>query len=881
MKKHKMKTLTKIILSLVLVCVVAVGIYVAYYVIHYTNYKEYKQYLGDYSKVEEGTEFTGKTDSDFSEEGYLLAAENDGFKLYINTTNCIVVLYDKKTGEVFSSNPTGLTSAADAETNEYYYDYLLSQMKVSYRTEDSIELSVDFFTYTDCVGLEKAEGEDPQFTIEQIENGIRVTYVLGDSSSSTGIVPVYLTEERLNELDQLQQDAEVPKANRLKNLYQPSSTVDGFLELAEASRTTFKVKKLEAGLEMINYTYDDYTKDNETAKEAGAPVEELMNITVPLEYRLTDDGLTASVATEQVKASEGVYVTEISVLPYFGAVKAGEDSDGYFFVPNGSGCLIDFDNGLMKTNLTYSEYVYGIDPLNIEDETFDYKEDVKLPVYGIQKSNSTMLVTIDDGEALAKVNCVTSGVFHNYNYCYASFILRNIEEVVLDGQVDPMPVVEENVYSAYLTQTYHVLPQTDEYDGYSGMAKYYREMLFGEDALNAVSDEDEDIKLYLDILCGVSRESSFCGFKYDEVYAMTTFSEAEDMLNTFYDQSINNVVVNLEGWMNGGYYHDVTDNIKIIRKLGGKSGLESLTKLVTGKGGLLYANIAIQQVSFAADDYNYTAESSRYYGQGRSVSFGKMNPTTYTNSSALGYRENLYYLLSPKFLPRYVSETLEEMEDYTVSGISYRDLGNLLYSDKKRKELISRVDSQNIVTAMLEKSAATDNSIMLDNAFSYAIPYADDILNVSYYKNAYAIVNEEVPFYEMVIHGIVDYSGKSYNLNANLTEAEECMQMIENGACPHFTFTKEDSSELKYTALNNNFSTTFATWSDDAVTMYQKVNEVLSQVANSTMDKHELLSNGSKMTYSNGVEITVDYDTMQVTVSKNGSAKTYDFTTLE
>ena len=881
MKKHKMKTLTKIILAVVLLAIIGIGSYIAYYVLHYSNYKEYKQYVGDYSEYETGTEFTGTSDSSLPVEGYMLAAENDGFKLYINTTNCYVILQDKKTGEIFSTNPLDMESAADAGTNEYYYDYLMSQLRVSYRTDDSVELAQDFFSYTDCVGLEKAEGEDPQFTIEQLEDGVRVIYTLGDSSSSTGIVPVYLTKERLDEIAKQQDDMGVDKANKLKNLYQPSSTVSGFYELAEASRTTFKVKKLTAGLEAIGYTYEDFLKDNETAAAAGAPVEELMNIVVPIEYRLTDDGMQATVPTEQITATEGVYVTEIYVLPYFSAVKAGTDEDGYFFVPNGSGCLINFDNNLMKSNLTYSEYVYGIDPLNIEDETFDYKEDVKLPVYGIQQSESTLLVTIDGGDALAKINAVTSGVYHNYNYCFASFILRNIENVVLDGQVDPMPVVEENIYSAYLTQSYHVLPQTDEYDGYSGMAKYYRELLFGDTADDAADGSAENIKLYLDILCGVSRESSFCGFKYDEVYAMTTFEEAETILNKFYDQSINSIVVNLEGWMNGGYYHDVTDNIKVIRKLGGKSGLKELTELVTGKGGLLYGNIAIQQVTFAADDYNYTAESSRYYGQGRSASFGKMNPTTYTTASALGYSENLYYLLSPKFLVRYVSETLEEMEDYTVSGISYRDLGNLLYSDKKRKELISRVDAEDIIVAMLKKSAETDNSIMLDNAFSYALPYADDIINVSFYKNAYAIVNDEVPFYEMVIHGIIDYSGKSYNLNANLTESEECMQMIENGAAPHFTFTYEDSSELKYTALNNNFSTTYDIWYQDAITMYNRVNEVLKQVSNATMEKHELLSNGSSMTYSNGVTITVDYDTMTVTVSGNGSDKTYDFNTLE
>jgi len=881
MKKRKMKPLTKIILAVVLVAIVCVGAYIAYYVMHYTTYDKYKQYLGDYTKYEEGTEFAGKADSSFTEEGFVLASENDSFKLYINTANCYVVLLDKKTGEMFSSNPLEVKTAGDASTNDYYFQYLQSQLKVSYRTDASIELSQDYFTYTDCVGLEKAEGEAPQYTIEQLEKGVRVTYTLGDSATSTGIVPIYLTEERYQELVSRQEEAGVKSGNRMKNLYQPSSTVDGFLELAEASRSTFKIRKLTAGLEEIGYTYNDYLADAEVAANAGAPVEKIQNIIVPVEYRLAEDGLQVTIPTEHVSATEGVYITEISVLPYFAAVKEGTSQNGYFLVPNGSGSLINFDSKLMKTNLVYGEYVYGIDPLNIQNETFDIKEDVKLPVYGVQQDTSTMLVTIDEGDSLAKINAVTSGVYHSYNYCFASFGLRNIESVKLQGQADAMPVIEADVYSAYLTQTYHVLPQTDEYDGYSGMAKYYREMIFDDATLAKADNAEGDIKLYLDILCGVARESSLMGFKYDETYAMTTFSEAKSMVNKFYDESVTKIVLNLQGWMNDGYYHDVVDDIDIIRKLGGKKGLEELTKFVESKGGLLYADMAIQQVTFTADGYNYTAESSRYYGQGRSVSFGKMSPITYTNDVGLGYRENLYNLVSPKFLVRYVEGMNEEMKAYTVSGVSLRDLGNVLYSDKKRKELISRVDAQLIVKAMLAETASANQNVMLNNAFAYEFPYADDIINVSFYKNAYAIVNEEVPFYEMILHGIVDYSGKSYNLNANLTKAEECLQMIENGASPHFTFTKQNSSELKYTALNNYFSTTFDVWYKDSLNMYQRVNEVLKQVSNSTMEKHEILANGSKMTYSNGTVITVDYDTMKVTVEKNGSSSTYDFSNIE
>ena len=42
--------------------------------------------------------------------------------------------------------------------------------------------------------------EKGQFTAESIENGIRYTYTLADLDSATGIVPLQITEERLQTL---------------------------------------------------------------------------------------------------------------------------------------------------------------------------------------------------------------------------------------------------------------------------------------------------------------------------------------------------------------------------------------------------------------------------------------------------------------------------------------------------------------------------------------------------------------------------------------------------------------------------------------------------------------------------------------------------------
>jgi hypothetical protein len=86
-------------------------------------------------------------------------------------------------------------------------------------------------------------------------------------------------------------------------------------------------------------------------------------------------------------------------------------------------------------------------------------------------------------------------------------------------------------------------------------------------------------------------------------------------------------------------------------------------------------------------------EASRYYGAGYVATFGQVNPATLRNTSGLGYEENLYSLISPKYLPRYVSKFAKKIQKIDVDGISLRDLGNVLTSDKKRSNQINREEA--------------------------------------------------------------------------------------------------------------------------------------------------------------------------------------------
>jgi len=609
----------------------------------------------------------------------------------------------------------------------------------------------------------------------------------------------------------------------------------------------FKAESIENGIRYIYEVGDTKTKTADGSDQ--------IHFTIPLEYRLEGDGLMVSIPANGIEEYGNGSVYRIQLLRYMGA--AHDSEKGYMVVPNGSGSLINFNNGKL-TAANYSQYVYAIDPLAANYTTLENVNEVTLPIFGICREDSSVLASIEDGASLAQITAGISGVYNNYNYVYPSFTLRVADNLQMFGDSSgDVFVLEPELYDVNMTVRYTFL--TEKNKGYSGLANYYRNRLINEGRL-VDRTESGDIPFYADIIGGVKETSHFLGVQYLRTFAMTTFEEAGLMSDELAAAGISNQVINFQGWMNGGYYHDAADKIKVTSKLGGKGDLEELNASVAENGGRLYADVAFQNVTFADDGFNYNAESSRYYGAGYVASFGLVNPTTLRATSGLGYLENKYDLLSPKFLPRYVTKFANKFEDFEVDGISLRDLGNYVHSDKKRTNIIDREQALDVVLGQWDTLAATGKNLMADKANEYALEYVKDVLNTPISHNSYAIVDESIPLYQMIIHGSVNYSTELLNFYDMEDMTDVVLNMIEYGAAPHYVFTWEESSKMKNTALNRYYATTFNTWKDEAVTIYGQVNEALSHVSDAYIVSHQILNENVRLVkYSNGVTIYINY----------------------
>lgn len=839
-----MKKIKKILLSCLAVLLVGVVCYGVWYLNRYILYDDYKDYIKSSTFVE-STEFIPLTDNEVNVEGMVLVSENDNFKLYTDTSTGYLAIYDKRSKETIYSNP--LDADNDPIAKDINISYLKSQLIVEYFNQ-SLAVSV-YNSYDHSVAFDQLE-------VQSIPNGIRYIYTLGDVSSATGIVPIYITQERLDQFLKVLTDMGEDSYAKYINKRYKESLIDGLLELtASAQSGLATLNKLNKYFELAGYTSEDYIADMESSGvEQNIP----MSFVIPVDYVINEDGMLATIHTDHIEENGGGRIAKIHLLRYMDAGSSKEE--GYLVLPNGSGSIMTFNNG-RSTAAEYSQYVYGIDPLMFDDVEIEKTIDTKLSLFGISKQTHDTLVTIEEGATLATINACVAGKYSSYNYAYPMFFLRTSEIMAFSGQTGNeslVTIVEEDFYQTTLSVQYSILPV--EYEGYSGMASFYRERLIAEGVLTR-QETSSSIPFYMDVIGAVKRTGYILGTQYRETFTVTDYEQADEIVDTLYADGVDNLVVNFQGWFNGGYYHNAAESIDLVNKLGSEKELEKLSEKISQNGGKFYGDVAFQKVTYVSKDFKGAQEASRYYSSSLEAIFGQVNPVSLYKYSSWGYLETVYYMISPRHLPRYVEGFADDIESIDISGISLRDLGNSLISDKRRTRLINRDEALDVVEAQFDMLEATGKNLMVDGANDYAFGYATDIINAPMAQNDFPMVNYEIPFYQMILHGCINYSGTAINFQDYSDRSEIILKLLEFGASPHFTFTYESSTELKYTGLNNLYSSTFANWKDDAIEIYSEVNHVLQHVQGATITKHQFLNSAGtvkKITYDNGVSIYVN-----------------------
>jgi len=837
-----MKFTTKLLIWIIAIGALIVLVYQGYLTVRYRLHNGHLAILSEHKPLSESSSFIVYDSGLKDIPGMVCVAESDELRLYIEEETGNIAIYDKRNKSIIYSVHPDMED--DPIASGFNKSLLQSQLSINYFTTERVRAQMN--SYDHALNM----AEEPQVELLAIKDGVRVVYTMGDVSSPTGIVPVYITEERLEMfLGQLQGR----EYSRNRALYEPSTVAPGHLELRENIRTgQATLRELEALFISVGYTEEDFNYDMENSEVEGAVP---LHFVIPVDFTLKGDSLTVSVNTTGIREYAGGRIDYLQLMRGFGA--GSMDEEGYLVVPNGSGSLIYFNN--QKTYADeYMQYIYGEDPMISEYITLGNIDDVRMPFFGIEAENRTILGRIESGDAQAYLIAGISEKFTSYNYVYPGFALRGSLALAMFGMTgneSTLPIVERDLPEINLTLRYSIL----EEKGYSGMAARARELLIEEGVLSRELLPQDDIPFYMDLVGSVMGQKFFAGVRYIGQIPMTTYAQAEEIIDDLASNGVTRQVVNYSGWFNRGYYHDVADKIKPVRQLGRVSELETLARALEEDGGKLYSDTSMLTVPWSSRRYRWDLESTRYYGGGMVGGFGMVDPITLFGTFSLGYLEVMYNAMSPRFMTRYMDSYIKAFDKYDLTGTSLRDMGSYLASDRRRTGMIHREQAKEVVLFNMERLYNEGKPLMITGGNMYALRFATDLINMPLAHNSLYIVDEEIPFYQMIIHGRISYAGIPINLSSNFDKEALALRLIEYGASPHYAFTYESANEMKYTGLNWKYSTNYENWSEDAIEVYHAANDVLSKVSGAEILKHEILPDGLRIVkYSNGVWIFIN-----------------------
>ena len=583
-------------------------------------------------------------------------------------------------------------------------------------------------------------------------------------------------------------------------------------------------------------------------------------ITIPMEVTLGDGYLNVRVVNGEIKEEkpEEYLLTSIRLLPNFGC--GSENDEGYAFVPDGSGALMYFGNG--KGNLDpYKASVYGD---NLSSSLVFRPTDsrsVSMPVFGLKVNNGAMLAVITCGDTNASV-CAEANFYNSSCACaYAEYKLRFTDNYIMDSSAlhaQTIPLLQDAAIEfPACEQRYYFLSGEDA--DYAGMADIYRDYLIRE---CGVEKQAEGPLLFMDYYASVKRTESVLGIPMD---VRRSLSRLDEILETYEDirQETNGKIgLRILSWSDDS--------------LNGKN--ETMPDWVTGNSWKNWEKLAAA-ASENGDMAILANDIVRFSARGNGIVPTRDGAKALSHSPAFQYAFSLatrmedknrerVYLLHPALLRKSAQKLNDCLRTHEVPYLSPLTLASAHYGSYDEDNSAFAYQTMLAVTDAL-KMLGEEHRLVLEEPNAYALRYADCIMNVPSGSSGYTVMDETVPFVQMVYGGLVTYCGREINLSSDNRRA--VLDAISTGSSLHYGLITGDAELLLETELSFLFSPSCDVWKEEITASANELYEARTETAFSRLVGFERLNGDVTVShFENGCSICVNFGS--VPYDWNGTA---------
>ncbi|MCL2071443.1 MAG: DUF5696 domain-containing protein [Oscillospiraceae bacterium] len=560
------------------------------------------------------------------------------------------------------------------------------------------------------------------------------------------------------------------------------------------------------------------------------------------------------ITTETGNSASPSVILNLSVLNSFGAAPSGED--GYIVVADGSGAVIEFDNG-KSNSAPYSGQVYGRDYSVSQKLAPPITQQVYLPVYGIvrDKGENALVAIAEKGDENATIKATVSRQGSNataFNLAWFDFRMRTVDSFYIGTGFEELTIYESfKIKTGDIAVRYY--PLAGEGLSYVDVANAYSTHLQRDDLDNSAvvpKSGTDSMSFYMSLNGGTVKTHSIVGFPFNLQTAATTYSEAEEIVKTLKAKGVEDLVITYNDFSTPSIKREVTTAVRYSSMLGGKSDFNALINTVNQNSAVIYPSMGFMEFRKSGGGYSTMRHAPREVTRSRAVqqryelAFGTPDPL-----------QKVSAILSPFYFEKAFDKIIESLKAEGITSISLDNATTLLYSDFSRRNpfgevYFNRRDTVQILTEGFKKLNDAGISILAQSANAYSLPYVSHISNVPLHSSNFDIFDYDVPFYQIVVSGLVPYSTTPFNASSNLNSLT--LLAISSATPVHFEFIYENPGDFNDSGYNNKFYASYRDWLDDSIDAYKMFKDLVGDIAGERIVRHERLSVGEYETVFEG-----------------------------
>ncbi len=569
-----------------------------------------------------------------------------------------------------------------------------------------------------------------------------------------------------------------------------------------------------------------------------------LGITIPVNYYLRGESLVAAIDVQNINEGETCILTEINLLPAFGA--GNWEEEGHLFVPDGSGALISFNNGVKR--VPYEKMIYGNDMTSFAELDSTVEEAIRLPVFATIREDNVLMAVVTKGDASAAIRALNGHESCGYNAVSSIFKMRSLDIMTMFANSSDKRDLAR-LSDKPNTSTYEVVytPLLGEDASYMGVAQTYRDYLIREKGL---TKRVQTPSLALNFIGSVDVKSAILGIEYSKQEALTTFEQAQTVLRYLQAQGVDRMALRYQGWSNYGLLNDkIPSKAEALSNLGGNKAFSTLTAFLQNADNVLYPDVDL--IRFRTGSKKLAVKTA----------FNEVVDHTERLRSVFATKLEIkpYRYLTPQKIVTVADTYLASFAGrQNATAISLSTLGKVAYSNHSQTDSFHRFFYPDEVQKVLKSYADSGLAIALEDANAFAAVYASRIYDAPTKTSGYDVFNAEIPFYQLVFHGYTSMTvmpmAQAMNANANFLKA------VESGSELLYDGMFTASSAVTGTRYDHLYGTQYSLWADQAAALYKRYQPLLDKIYDQVIVAHtELAFDVMQTTFENGISVIVNY----------------------